>query len=161
MLPRLFQNTKAICCAVTLVLLWQAGGLGCALGCASMASATNPQECHTATLNNAPATQTVNATVSSDHACCHRSKEEPREKPSAIPAETFHPVAGTMPCCALAGQILLPSLKQSAAADKDSTLTQERAPVQLKAEFRVSALNAQPILPDRGGTYLRCCVFLI
>jgi hypothetical protein len=161
MLSRLFQTTKAICCAVMLALLVQAGGLGCALGCARAASITNSQECHTAASNLAPATQTVSSTISSDHACCHRANDERREMPSAIPAETFHPVAGMMPCCVLAGQALIPSVKQSAATDKDSTLTQERVPVRLNVEFRVAPLTTQALFPDRGGTYLRCCVLLI
>ncbi|HKC62349.1 MAG TPA: hypothetical protein VKB86_01870 [Pyrinomonadaceae bacterium] len=159
MLLRLFQTSKAICCAVTLVLLLQAGGLGCALGCARASSFANKQECHAAS-NPASATQTA-ATIYTDHACCHRSKGEPRETPSATPAETFYPVARMMQCCVLAGQTLLLAAKQSAAADKSSTLIQEKASTRLDVEFHVTPLTVQALLPDRGATYLRCCVLLI
>jgi hypothetical protein len=161
MLLRLFQITKAVCYMVTLALLLQPGGLGCALACARTSSITNQHECHVSTSNSAPSTHVTNAAILVEHACCHSSTSEHREAVSPQPIKIFHHVAEMMPCCVLAIQMVIPAVKQRTTADKTSVPTKEKVSTPLSVEFRDVPLIKQGRLPDRGRTFLRCCVLLI
>lgn len=157
MLLRLLQTTKALCCAVTLALLLQAGGLGCALGCARAATVINQHECHASTSNTSHDAPVVSASFSAEHACCHRSTSKRRE---AVSQELVQ-IAEMTQCCLLADRIIFRAVKQPATTDKASANSNEKLSNSFHFEFRALPIFSQARLPDRGGTYLRCRVLLI
>jgi hypothetical protein len=157
MLSKFLQVTKAVSYVVTLMLILQLSGLGCALGCAKAATVTSQHECHDSDSKSAPATPVVSASVSAEHACCHSSTSARSE---TLPSELVR-MAETMPCCLLASQIAVVAVKQSATIEKTTTLVKEKVPASLNIEFRAMPLAGRARLPDRGGTFLRCCVLLI
>jgi len=155
MLSRLFQTTKALSCAVTLALLLQPGLLGCVFGCARAAALLSQHEGHAANLSR-DASET-SASMSAEHACCHRAKSAQRE---AISQEIVNKLAEVMPCCS-AGQTSVPAIKQRAIADKANADSGAKAATPFAVELRATPVIKQTCLPDRGGTYLRCCTLLI
>ena len=157
MLLRLFQTTKALCCAVTLALLLQAGGLGCALGCARAAMVINQHECHASASNTSPDAPVVSTSFSAEHACCHRPTSKHRE---AVSQELVQ-ITEITTCCLLADRIIVPAVKQPATTDKAHANSNEKVSNSFHFEFRAIPLFSQARLPDRGGTYLRCRVLLI
>jgi hypothetical protein len=157
----LSQSYKVICCAVALALLLQAGGGGCALSCAQAASVTNQQECRASTSNGAHAAQVVNASISTEHACCRNSRNVRLKIVRTDPFNTFHRVLEMMPCCLLASRMVIPAIRQSAAADKASSTADEKISIPPDIEFRAAPLTGRARIQDRGGTFLRCCVLLI
>jgi pyruvate-ferredoxin/flavodoxin oxidoreductase len=70
-------------------------------------------------------------------------------------------IAEMMPCCLLAGRIIVPAVKQPATTDKASANSNEKVLNSFHFEFHALPLFSQARLPDRGGTYLRCGVLLI
>ncbi len=134
--------------------LWL-GGLGCVLGCAPGAFAAEERDA----ASESNASTAVSCT---EHACCQTSPRTTREKPDTKTASLEpHPVVtGAMSCCALAGQ--------TADTARKSPVDGGVAPVPIartlfvpSADLTATSFAQQTWLPDRGGTYLRCCVFLI
>jgi hypothetical protein len=154
MFSRLFQTTKAFSYAVTLALLLQPSVLGCALGCASVTRALSQHECHASNLS--PDNSEASASISAEHACCHSLKSTQHESVS----QELVKMSAMMPCC-VAGQPSVPAVKQRAVTDKANTNLNEKAATCLAVEFRATTFTLQARLPDRGGTYLRCCTLLV
>ena len=154
MLSRLFQTTKALSCAVTLALLLQPGLLGCVFGCARAATTLTQHEGHPANLS--PDVSETSASMSAEHACCHRSKNTQREAIS----QGLVKLAGVMPC-RLAEQTSVPAVKQRAVTDQAKADSDAKTATPFAVRLRATLFTKQARLPDRGGTYLRCCTFLI
>lgn len=148
---------------------WMAGG-GCILGCNSMVAAAN----------NAPTTRSGSlATIASGEACasikshdCCAKHGGKRQSTSRSEAKNLQPAtsavtadlsgtSGSMMDCPLAvnATAALSKAKQDQ-SDSELLLTSTidfHPPLQAEA----SALSPPARLPNRGHTYLRCCVFLI
>lgn len=134
--------------------LWLAG-LGCVLGCAPGVLAAEERSAASESITLIPASCT-------EHACCQTSPLATSEKPNtkAASLEPHPEVTGAMSCCALAGQ--------TADTARKSPVDGGVAPVPIArtsfvpgADLTATSFAQQTWLPDRGGTYLRCCVFLI
>ena len=139
------------------VSVWLAGG--CLLGCSNMAmaavqsgdkqAAVEAESCHSA----------------QEHHCC--SKAKPAKQSAIDPKLTEALLAlasvprGLMSDCPLAMSATAIAAKASSTApDADQTTT---AALPLLAGNRESRQKhfVTPLVPNRGPTYLRCCVFLI
>lgn len=162
----LFSSFKLLRVGLALaVALWMAGA-GCLIGCESMASA--------ASLNTGnPAVDSVATMVSGEacasaqsHHCCAkhgRSTSKP-VTPSSNATDTSQLIGNSAPSmidCPLA-------LNATAVISKRSFDQAAVAVVSVHASDSVLPLSPQgralshPLrLPNRGHTYLRCCVFLI
>ncbi len=132
--------------------LWL-GGLGCVLGCAPSVLAADDGCGKPGTLAEASCTE---------HACCQTSPRktgEPRETKAAS-LEPHPEVTGAMSCCALAGQTA-DAARKSPVGGGVAPVPATRTSFVPVADLTAPSFAQQTWLPDRGGTYLRCCVFLI
>ncbi len=138
------------------LVLWLSG-LGCALGCAPHVSAASLSESSAAEQKLGPADGAADLSCS-EHACCHRLKVDRGE----LPLEAVPPPTSIMACCLLAGQAADPARKSRVGDKLNFALTAAALPALPKAATSAASPAARrQYLPDRGGTYLRCCVFLI
>lgn len=133
---------------VALGLVAWLAGLGCVLGCgAASASAAGVRE--------EPAAESC-AAMSEGHGCCHRAQQ--RDGTATAEAPARH--GDTAAHCPLSRQTSDPARKvrtgDEAPAAKAPAQTHDSEPRQF---YQSSA--PRPRAHDRGGTYLRCCVFLI
>ncbi|MCA1591608.1 MAG: hypothetical protein LC754_02945 [Acidobacteria bacterium] len=143
----IIRRLTAIVC-----VLWL-GGLGCLVGCGPMVFATTPAP--VALENHETAESCPMASMGGD--CCRHAKTERR----GAAGETLSSTPQQMNCCPLAGQT----------ADHVRKLRFVEAPVAVVARESLSApafvshaaaaIPGRRRVPDRGSTYLRCCVFLI
>ena len=162
------------------VALWMAGA-GCMLGCENMVSAVAASEHHsTASVPIIVATGEACASMQS-HDCCakrgakSRSKAVPRLTTSghtAKPVTGIAPAKGTVAAgpgvssspmrdCPLAVNATA-ALSKSKQDQSSNALPSESATPSVSNAIEQSIAFARPLrLPNRGHTYLRCCVFLI
>jgi hypothetical protein len=128
------------------------GGAACLLGCEISASAANSDD-PAASNQTAPAC----SSSSSGHGCCHQTESEAEQS-----------VAGTIPvsssrmaCCPLSAQ---PAITVSKTRVENAPAL-ALAPYQILPKLDDGTYTARStgriLIPDRGSTYLRCCVFLI
>lgn len=138
------------------VSLWLAGG--CLLGCGSMATAAQRGE-------DQDAVEAESCHSAQEHHCC--SKAKPAKQSTIDPklTESFLALAtlprGPMGECPLAMSATAIAAKASSnSPDSDQTTN---TPLPLTAGNREPRQKhfAVPLVPNRGPTYLRCCVFLI
>ena len=177
---RFFSAIRFVRMALALaVALWMAGA-GCLLGCENMiAAAANHGDSVGTSLTPSNSLTTVAtgdacASVQS-HDCCAKHgarrtvsktsakatvKSKSHASTSVTGAVEFGPTS-TMMDCPLA-------VNATAALSKAKPDTSPTAVAHTTAARRLpllqeqaSALSAPPLLPNRGHTYLRCCVFLI
>jgi len=134
--------------AVALVL-WL-GGTACLLGCeagVSVATVDSPQA----------STSAESCPLSAGRDCCHRA-EGGRDEAS-VGTQSSSPDA--MMCCPLAGHSAVAAGKSSVADAPVAALgIGETLPASSGKTLATTPAGGLCI-PDRGGTYLRCCVFLI
>ncbi len=132
--------------------LWL-GGAGCLLGCEISVSA--------ATLDDASrvSAQTESCPLSVGSECCHHRAKENHDAGAVGTAQSSS--SGSMMCCPLSGQATEQARKLPRVPDPGTVYK----PVGIAFDGNSLARLAQPLkefhVPDRGGTYLRCCVFLI
>ena len=138
---------------VALGLVAWLAGLGCVLGCG--AAAASSAAGGSAGVREEPAAESC-AAMSKGHGCCHRAKE--RGAAAAAEAPARHGDAAAH--CPLSRQTSDPARKvrtgDAPPAAKAPAQTHDSEPRQF---YQSSA--PRPRAHDRGGTYLRCCVFLI
>jgi hypothetical protein len=134
---------------VSALALW-IGGFGCLFGCRMNASAANVGEMRM------PAASVLQHAMG--HGCCHAAKKDHRVVASSLDAGATAD-AEASPCpfstpAADSGRKV--GVKSVAAVPAQNS----RPPVPTaQASFDPPINRARA--PDRGGTYLRCCVFLI
>jgi hypothetical protein len=128
--------------------LWL-GGFGCLLGCEPMASA--------ATMTHAAHAQAADESHGAmNHSWCHRAKKSA----GATTSVELGSKADVGQSCPFSSPAINASRKvgvKSAASTPVRNALPEVARASLS--FDPSIVRARP--PDHGGTYLRCCVFLI
>lgn len=125
-----------------LIVLWL-GGLGCTLGWVKYGLGIFAAEA---------------GSTRGAHACCRRMQATDCD---ALPRTVLTVRTGPMTCCPLAGQRAgLTSLKDL--VDLLAPVTVRQPVISFVAALTISFLPVQPVRPpDRGGTYLRYCVWLI
>jgi len=145
------------------VSVWLAGG--CLLGCGNMAMAAESDEKSVAAAVEGASCHTAEA-----HHCC--SKAKPAKQTHAKQAksdprltESFLSLSsmprGMMNDCPLAMRSTATTAKASSnAPDSDHTTSAQLPFANVSGELPQKHVVA-PLVPNRGPTYLRCCVFLI
>ena len=133
---------------VALGLVAWLAGLGCVLGCGAAASSA-------AGVREESAAESC-AAMSGGHGCCHRAKG--RAGTAAAEAPARHTDAAAH--CPLSRQTSDPARK----VRTGDAPTAAQAPAQThdpEPQRFYQSSAPRPRAQDRGGTYLRCCVFLI
>ena len=154
----------------TSLSLWVAGA-GCILGCEGMlASAANGGTNETHHSEDQTVVASGHACSSGEakksHDCCKKSAESvkpatPTNNSNAALFELSGSSSGAMNGCPLAV-----SRASVVAKTRENDFKSATAPAQsilpdLNSAERTAPLSAPLRLPNRGHTYLRCCVFLI
>ena len=160
------RKTLRLMLAVT-VALWMAGA-GCMLGCENMVSAAANNRMSSATLADVVVAGDACASVHS-HDCCAKRAAKPISNKSSASTDVagtdaalrFGASSSMMDGCPLA--VNATAALSKARYDQSSVHVAARAssvaiPNSLEQTIALSPL---PRLPNRGHTYLRCCVFLI
>ena len=134
--------------AYTLVL-WLAGA-GCIIGCSGEVVGAAPADESPASIRE------DSCPAFSGHGCCHRAESTG----DTASVRTLPKYPENIFRCPLAGQTADPARKVSSS---DAPPALEAHGLWAAPEALISAtLPASRLrVPDRGGTYLRCCVFLI
>jgi len=140
------------------VSLWMAGA-GCLLGCSNAVKAA-PEE-----PNRDTKTIVANDSCAAkrSHDCCAKARSQESssavQTPSLVPQVKSHP--GMMENCPLAvrGSAVVSKARGIAS---DEALARDVPLVLPEPSNRFSSQHSnEPLLLNRGPTYLRCCVFLI
>ncbi|HEV7682080.1 MAG TPA: hypothetical protein VGO68_08155 [Pyrinomonadaceae bacterium] len=167
---RLLSSIRVVRVALALAVAFWMAGAGCLLGCEQMINAS------AATTVTSPASPTIIvasgsacAAMRSSHNCCAKRGGQRTSKPSVNPgakatwekAQSVEAVPVSMMDCPLAVTATAALAKagsdQASAAVPDSSAT-----IALVNSAEQTSAFARPLrLPNRGHTYLRCCVFLI
>ncbi|MGH9903320.1 MAG: hypothetical protein ACRD68_16055 [Pyrinomonadaceae bacterium] len=146
----LLKNCRIIRRLTALTLVLWLGGVACLIGCEIKVSAAVPQTPDAA--ESCPAF--------GGHDCCPQSKGDRAERDAAS-VNTLPQGHNNPSCCPLYGLPSDPARKISSA---DAPLALDGGGPSLPApdahKTSVRSAGTQRV-PDRGGTYLRCCVFLI
>jgi hypothetical protein len=175
---RLLSSMRIVRVVLALaVALWMAGA-GCMLGCENMVSAVAASEHHlTASAPIIVATGEACASMHSHDCCAKRgaksaSKAATRLAKTANPPIEIAPASGTVaaePGVSSSPMMDCPLAVNATAAlskprqDQSSTaLPSDSVTPSVSITIERSTAFARPLrLPNRGHTYLRCCVFLI
>ncbi len=172
---RIFSSTRIVrFVLVPLLSLWVAGG-GCLLGCQGMvaAAATVPNSIpaeHSADHSLQQTTIVASGHACSStasHSCCTKKAREskPEVKRSSQSDSIWVALGGSssgmMKDCPLAvGRAAIAAKIRTNEVAAASALAHSTVPDENLPEL-TSPLSAPTRLPNRGHTYLRCCVFLI
>ena len=129
------------------------------LGCSNSVSAAEGTRAESA---DAPQVVVAGDACASAHShdCCakQRARKNTAKRSSNLAAV---PSTMGMEGCPLAVNATAAISKpNSAQANADTALVEPLRPIQ-SAEWRSDIRSTSPIVPNRGPTYLRCCVFLI
>lgn len=129
--------------------LWL-GGFGCLLGCAPVASG--------ATMTHAAHAQAADESHGAmNHSCCHRTK---KSAGAAASVELGSQADVGQSSCPFSSPAINASSKVGGKLTASTPVRNALPEVaRTSSSFAPSIVHARP--PDRGGTYLRCCVFLI
>lgn len=173
---RFLSSIRIVRVALALaVALWLAGA-GCLLGCQNMVAAATANESSSPAVSlTATNSQTIVAARDAcasmhSHGCCARHGGKPASKPTAkskTPATAsavaveLGATSSTMMDCPLAVNATA-ALAKARPDQSSSALPLTRANAALPYfQEQATALSPPPFLPNRGHSYLRCCVFLI
>ncbi len=133
-----------------LALVFWLGGVACLVGCEMGASAaTNP--------GAQVSQESESCSMDAGHACCHAQSSDDEKTRADTPTQSND----SMKCCPLAGQSAVAAGKSRVADTLDIALTPDKARLAPVIPASTGWLSKSTHVPDRGGTYLRCCVFLI
>ena len=144
------------------LVAWLAG-LGCVLGCASSAGANAsahhaaPAETHAARNNSHSVEQPDSCAAMRGHDCCAGGEE--KEGRASAGADAFG--SRTAMHCPLGGRHAADPARK---VRVDTTPTASAPAAQSPAPapgYVAPTCAADALVRDRGGTHLRCCVFLI
>lgn len=167
---RFLSSVRIVRVALALaVALWMAGA-GCMLGCENMGSASAMNEASSPANSVAIVAEGEACASMHSHDCCakQRAKSTPKPGPksnssvntSAIWAQ-LDGTPSTMKDCPLAINGTA-ALSKARPDTSKVVLAHSGASARLpKLQEQTTALSSPPLLPNRGHTYLRCCVFLI
>ena len=156
----------------TMLSLWVAGA-GCILGCEGMvASAASGADLES--MHHSDKGQTVVASghacssgeTNKSHDCCKKNSET--VKPAATPQNSDASIfelsgssSGEMKDCPLAVSRASVVVKNRGSDLESAPALAQSILPELKSAERTAPLSPPLRLPNRGHTYLRCCVFLV
>lgn len=167
---RLLSSIRVVRVSLALAVAFWMAGASCLLGCEQMVSAS------AATAVTSPASSmtivasgSACASMRSSHDCCAKSGKHSTSKTSAkrnakAPSEKPESVEATpvsMMDCPLA--VTATAALAKAGSDQASAALPDSSERTVLANLQEQTIAfARPLrLPNRGHTYLRCCVFLI
>jgi hypothetical protein len=145
------------------VSLWLAGG--CMLGCGNMAMAADSEEQSTGT-----AVEGASCHIAQAHHCCSKAPAKQTKHANHVRidsrlTESFFALSttprGTMTDCPLAMRGTAISSKASSNAPDADCAASTELPLANSTGALPQKHVAAPLVPNRGPTYLRCCVFRI
>lgn len=135
--------------------MWLAG-VGCFVGYCEPKVLAAAASHHSDTDRSAP--------FNSQHSSCHVPQNGGASSTSVASTDSPQPLPSpphTASCCPLAG-LRTEAARKLLLADEDAvTQAYHDALFAQQTETLALAADKRPYIPDRGGTYLRCCVFLI
>lgn len=167
---RFLSSTRIVRVALALAVAFWMAGAGCLLGCENMVTAAARSE--TTSPANSPTIIAEGDACASmqSHDCCakHETKRAQsslasgtRDVPSAVAAATELTTSSSMTDCPL-GMNATAALSKAKQDQSSNALLLTRANGSLShLQEQATALSPPLRLPNRGHTYLRCCVFLI
>jgi len=140
------------------VSVWLAGG--CLFGCSGTAMAAE-----VSSEANQPAVEGASCHRAGSHDCCKAPKPAKKSKVKVNPNEKLAgvstlPTGGMSDCPLLVGATAVASKNSSNSPDLAGTTSAAVRPAVSDRELPQRHI-VDPLLPNRGPTYLRCCVFLI
>lgn len=138
----LAKINKAIKSVAAISLMLWLGGVTCVFGCEILSAEKSAQE-------------TQSHSVLASRSCHKRAKN--REEVSLAKNLPTHP---TMSCCPFAQQTAIQARNANTETQPTTVESNRNLLIELKERFQPNfSYRARP--PDRGGTHLRNCVFLI
>ncbi len=160
-----FYSARIIRCVLALALILWVSGAGCMFACGNMVQAAE----------HASASTLANVVVSGDacasahsHDCCasHGAKASTSSKKAKAPtsvalATGMSGATSTMESCPLAVNATAALSKARADQSIDALVAARSELLNSRIAEQPIALSVPSLLPNRGHTYLRCCVFLI
>ena len=149
MFARLPQINRISGRLVALTLALWLAGVGCVVGCEMNLPAAPLVE------SAAVVAADDSCAAFSGHDCCRQAKENGAAVVGTIPARKDE-----ASCCPLAGQTADPARKASY-LDAPLAIAGNGLPLTSNVRPSLTLPQTRPQIPDRGSTYLRCCVFLI
>ena len=172
---RNFSSTRIVRFVLAPVLILWIAGAGCMMGCEGMAAAAastsnSSSENHSGHQPGQKATIVASGDACSSggsHACC--AKNDGASKPDAKRTGTSDTTlltlggssSGTMKDCPLAmGRAAIAAKIRNTEVAGPAAIAHSILPAENALE-QTSPLSPPARLPNRGHTYLRCCVFLI
>ncbi len=167
---KVFRSVRVVRLGLAPLLSFWIAGAGCMLGCESMAASA-------ASLKNNSGHHSTNSStiVASGHACsskkshdcCQKSSDDeasPEASHSNRLNEALVTSGGSSPglinCPFAVSRAAVVAKAQSRDTNASAVLAVSN-PAQQNFPEQVAPLSAPLRLPNRGHTYLRCCVFLI
>ena len=142
--------------AASVLVLWLAG-VGCIIGCEmNVAAAHHNRESQTASEGE----ESCAMSSSAGHDCCKKEEDDDAAVGDAATNVRNPQTPASASCCPLAKVSADPARKISS---KDVPLAIAGSGLPVAPESRTSTTlpSSRLRVPDRGSTYLRCCVFLI
>ena len=142
------------------VSVWLAGG--CLLGCGNAMAAQNNDDQTTQDAVEGDSCHSAQA-----HHCCSKAKAKPAKQIAVDPnlMESLRAVAsvpkGTMSDCPLAMNATAVTSKANSNSQDTAQLANTLLPLMAARGELPQKHTIAPLVPNRGPTYLRCCVFLI
>jgi hypothetical protein len=148
---------KKMGCFLALALMLWSIGVGCVVCCASYSS----DSCCVSQVDiSHPSLPFVSATpkaYSEKHSCC---KKPGYSQGKSVEEATSHPM-DLGPCCLSDSGANGPAPLPHILRDSEISLGIAEQPVLFESGFQSLLLHTRAPVPDRGSTYLRCCVLLI
>ena len=156
-----------------LLSFWVAGA-GCLLGCEGMAAAASnepPNSSHQTKRTPTIVASGQACSSAKSHGCCSSKAGEPvtsetkapqatAEKPNGKPIASRRPSSGPVSCPFAISRAVAVSKAQGGEKNA-AVLSAHSTPETQGFAEQLVPLSRQLRLPNRGHTYLRCCVFLI
>lgn len=141
------------------VSVWLAGG--CLLGCNAMAAQSNDDQTSEASVEG------ESCHVAEAHHCCSKAKSNPAKQSTVDPRLTASFLAlasvpqGMMSDCPLAMNATAITSKANSNSQDTPQVASHMLPLTSGSGELPQHHVIVPLAPNRGPTYLRCCVFLI
>jgi hypothetical protein len=151
--PKMKERAASRAAALGLAL-WLTG-VGCLFGCEMKVSAASDG-------GDGAQTQTVSMHAAA-HGCCHAKTANSSRKSDPAHAASLNPsrhAGGEMRPCPFASPAAESAGKVRPVAAHAASAPRARAPESDASPILLSGAH-RALVADRGGTYLRCCVFLI
>lgn len=151
--------------SLSLLLTFWLSGLTCAIFCLPQASAAFDLQATSPTVKRDGANRLNGSHESDSHACCRRFQKPSGATSTRLSLAADQQLPSSHSCCAWYGQTAVvdaTSFKLRAIdMHKAARVARIFLPLQVLSEQAAFAAIRRVWLPDGGGTYLRCCVFLI